>query len=104
VLLHSLKAKAGPFNPAEPGKVVEVLVDTGTIYSVVGRELLQQLGIKPIERGRFRVFGGYVGRDVGEVGLVILGRGRSVPVVFGEEKDISVVGVTALEIFGLEVC
>ncbi len=39
-----------------------------------------------------------------EVGLVTLGRRRSVPVVFGEEKDISVVGVTALEIFGLEVC
>ncbi len=66
-MLHSLKAKAGPFNPAEPGKVVEVevLIDTGTIYSVVGRELPQQLGIKPIERRRFRVFGGYVERDVG---------------------------------------
>ena len=72
MLLHSLKAKAGLFNLAEPGKVVEVLVDTGTIYSVVERDLLQQLGIKPIERRRFRVFGGYVERDVGEVGLVIL--------------------------------
>jgi predicted aspartyl protease len=51
VLLHSLKAKAGLFNPAEPGKVVEVLVDTGTIYSVVERDLLQQLGVKPIEGG-----------------------------------------------------
>ena len=71
-MLHFLKAKAGLFNPAEPGKVVEVLVDTGTICSVVGRDLLQQLGVKPIERGRFRVFGGCVGRDVGEVGLVIL--------------------------------
>ncbi|MCC6044954.1 MAG: hypothetical protein LM584_06700 [Desulfurococcaceae archaeon] len=72
MLLHFLKAKAGLFNPAEPGKVVEVLVDTGTIYSVVERDLLQQLGVKPIERGRFRVFGGYVERDAGEVGLVIL--------------------------------
>ena len=73
-MLHFLKAKAGLFNPAEPGKVVEVevLVDTGTIYSVVERDLLQQLGIKPIERRRFRVFGGCVGRDAGEVGLVIL--------------------------------
>jgi hypothetical protein len=51
VLLHSLKAKAGLFNPAEPGKVVEVLVDTGTIYGVVERDLLQQLGVKPIEGG-----------------------------------------------------
>jgi aspartyl protease family protein len=100
-----LKVKVGLFNPAEPSKVVEVeaLVDTGAIYSVVGRDLLQQLGVKPIERRRFKVFGGYVERDVGEVGLVILGRRRTVPVVFGEEKDITVVGVTALEIFGLEV-
>jgi aspartyl protease family protein len=89
VLLHSLKAKAGLFNPAEPSKVVEVLVDTGTIYSVVGRDLLQQLGIKPIERRRFRVFGGYVERDVGEVGLVTLDRRRSAPLVFGEEKDMT---------------
>jgi hypothetical protein len=51
VLLHFLKAEAGLFNPAEPGKVVEVLVDTGTIYSVVGRDLLRQLGVKPIEGG-----------------------------------------------------
>jgi predicted aspartyl protease len=87
-LLHSLKAKAGLFNPAEPSKVVEVLVDTGTIYSVVERDLLQQLGVKPIEGG-FRVFGGYVERDVGEVGLVILGRRRSAPLVFGEEKDMT---------------
>jgi hypothetical protein len=53
VLLHFLKAKAGLFNPAEPGKVVEVevLVDTGTIYSVVERDLLQQLGVKLIGGG-----------------------------------------------------
>ena len=87
-MLHFLKAKAGLFNPAEPSKVVEVLVDTGTIYSVVERDLLQQLGVKPIEGG-FRVFGGYVERDVGEVGLVILGRRRSAPLVFGEEKDMT---------------
>jgi aspartyl protease family protein len=86
-----LKVKVRLFNPAEPSKVVEVeaLVDTGTIYSVVGRDLLQQLGIKPIERRRFKAFGGYVERDVGEVGLVTLGRRRSAPLVFGEEKDMT---------------
>jgi hypothetical protein len=30
-----------------------------------------------------------VERDVGEVGLVILGRRRSAPLVFGEEKDMT---------------
>jgi len=40
---------------------------------------------------------------VGEVGLALLGRRRVVPIVFGEEGDVAVIGATALEIFGLEV-
>ena len=82
---------------------VEAIVDTGAIYSVVRRDVLEQLGVKPVERRRFRAFGGYVERDVGEVGMVLMGRRRIVPVIFGEEGDPAVVGVTALEIFGLEV-
>ena len=59
--------------------------------------------MKPVERRRFRAFGGYVERDVGEVGMVLMGRRRIVPVIFGEDGDLAVVGVTALEIFGLVV-
>jgi len=33
----------------------------------------------------------------------LMGRRRIVPVVFGEDGDPAVVGVTAFEIFGLEV-
>jgi len=100
-----LKVRAGLYNPAQPDKVVEVeaLVDTGAIYSVVRRDVLEQLGVKPLERRRFKAFGGYVERDVGEAGLVLLGRRRVVPIVFGEEGDVAVIGTTALEIFGLEV-
>jgi predicted aspartyl protease len=100
-----LKLRAGLYNPEKPEKVTEVeaIVDTGAIYSVVRRDLLEQLGVKPVERRRFRAFGGYVERDIGEVGMVLMGRRRIVPVVFGEDGDPAVVGVTALEIFGLEV-
>jgi len=100
-----LKLRAGLYNPEEPGRVVEVegIVDTGAMYSVVRRDVLEQLGVKPVERRRFRAFGGYVERDVGEVGMVLMGRRRIVPVIFGEDGDPAVVGVTALEIFGLEV-
>jgi predicted aspartyl protease len=59
--------------------------------------------VKPVERRRFRAFGGYVERDVGEVGMVLMGRRRIVQVIFGEDGDLAVVGVTALEIFGLVV-
>ena len=97
--------RAGLYNPEKPEKVIEVeaIVDTGAIYSVVRRDILEQLGVKPVERRRFRAFGGYVERDIGEVGMVLMGRRRVVPVIFGEDGDPVVVGVTALEIFGLEV-
>jgi len=100
-----IRVRVGVFNPAAPGNVVEVdaIVDTGAIYSVVGRGVLEALGVRPIRRRRFRAFGGYVERDVGEVGLVLMGERRIVPVIFGEEGDAAVIGVTALEIFGLEV-
>ncbi len=100
-----LKLRAGLYNPEKSERVVEVeaIVDTSAMYSVVRRDVLEQLGVKPVERRRFRAFGGYVVRDIGEVGMVLMGRRRVVPVIFGEDGDPAVVGVTALEIFGLEV-
>ncbi|MCU7788082.1 aspartyl protease [Pyrobaculum sp. 3827-6] len=100
-----IKVKVGVFNPAAPEHVVEVegVVDTGAIYTVVRRDVLESLGVKPLRRRRFKAFGGYVERDVGEVGLVLMGERRVVPVIFGEAEDVIVVGMTALEIFGLEV-
>jgi predicted aspartyl protease len=100
-----VKVRVGLYNPLQPEKVIEVdaIANTGAIYSVVRRDLLEELGVKPLRRRRFKAFGGYVERDVGEVGMVLLGERRIVPVIFGEEGDAGVIGVTALEIFGLEV-
>jgi predicted aspartyl protease len=74
-----LKLRAGLYNPEKPERVVEVeaIVDTGAIYSVVRRDILEQLGVKPVERRRFRAFGGYVERDIGEIGIVLMGRRRN---------------------------
>ena len=100
-----VKVKVGLYNPLQPEKVIKVdaVVNTGAVYSVVGRDFLEKLGVKPLGRKRFRVFGGYVERDVGEVGMILLGERRIVSVIFGEEGEAVVIGVTALEIFGLEV-
>jgi clan AA aspartic protease len=105
LLVGFLKVKVGLFNPVQPDRVVEVeaLVDTGAIYSAVGSDVLEQLGVKPLERRKFRAFGGFVERDIGEVGVVLMSRRRVVPVVFGEKGGPAILGVTALEIFGLEV-
>jgi len=82
---------------------LEGIVDTGAIYSVVPRRILEELGVKPVERRRFKAFGGYVERDLGEVGIELMGRRRTITVIFGETDDATVLGVTALELFGLEV-
>ncbi len=82
---------------------VDGIVDTGAIYTVIRRDILEGLGIKPSRRRRFKAFGGYVERDVGDAGLILMGERRVVPVIFGETEDTMVIGVTALEIFGLEV-
>lgn len=103
--LGFVKVKFGAFNPLDPSEAVELdgVVDTGAMYSIIPRRLLEELRVKPLERKKFRAFGGYVERDVGEVGVELLGRRRTVTVIFGETDDVTVLGVTALEDFGLEV-
>jgi len=103
--LGFIKVKFGVFNPLSPTKITEVegIVDTGAIYSVIPRRRLEELGVKPIERRRFRAFGGYVERDISEVGMEIMGRRRTVTVIMGEDEDQIILGITALESFGLEV-
>jgi len=100
-----LKVRVGLFNPRDPQRFVELeaVVDTSAVYSVVRRDVLEKLGVAPIRRRKFKAFGGYVERDVGEVGVEIMGERRVVPVVFGDVDDPVVLGATALEIFGLEV-
>jgi len=103
--LGVIKVKFGIFNPLVPRGSVEVegVVDTGAMYSVIPRKILEELEVKPLERRKFRAFGGYIERDIGEVGIELMGRRRTVTVIMGEEEDITVLGVTALEAFGLEV-
>ncbi len=100
-----IRVRFGVFNPLNRDKVVELegVVDTGAIYSVIPRKVLEELGIRPIERRRFRAFGGYVERDIGEIGIEVLGKRRTIVVIFGEAEDLVVLGVTALEALGLEV-
>ncbi|MGC8571119.1 aspartyl protease [Caldivirga sp.] len=100
-----VRVRVGVFNPAVPDKAMEIdgIVDTGAIYTVIRRDILEGLSIKPSGRRRFKAFGGYVERDIGEAGLMIMGERRIVPVIFGETEDTMVIGITALEIFGLEV-
>lgn len=94
-----------PSDGREPIEV-EVLVDTGAVYSVIPRQVLESLGIAPTAHARFHTIEGRpIDRDVANVVIEVAGR-RSlgmVPVIFGEAADHPVLGVTALEMMGLEV-
>ena len=96
-------------NVAAPGtpdrsEEIELLVDTGAMLSVLPRPLLERLGIEAVYTQKARVFGGAVlERDVGVVLFTYDGAAGGVAVLFGEEDDQQVLGVTALEVMGLVV-
>ena len=94
------------FNPHEPERCLELelLVDTGSTYTWVRRKKLEELGIKPMSRRRFRTIEGrIIERFVGEAIIECLGERATCIVVFAEDKDAEVLGVTALENLALEV-
>ena len=82
--------------------VVDAMVDTGSSYTVLGEDLLADLGIRPSERQQFRLGdGGMVEYDMGEVRLRLEGREFSSPVVFGPVGVGALLGAVSLRIFGL---
>jgi predicted aspartyl protease len=83
---------------------VEVLVDSGALFTSIPRSILERLGFKPITRQKLRVYGGgIVERDVGGAVVEYGERRAIVPIVFGEPEDTPVLGATALESLGYQV-
>ncbi|MBS7618814.1 aspartyl protease family protein [Candidatus Bathyarchaeota archaeon] len=94
------------YNPADMSKfdVVELLVDTGAIFTSIPRNVLKKLGLKPLSRRRLRVYGGaMVERDVGVAVLEYEGNRAGAPVIFGEPEDTVLLGATSLEALGYQV-
>ncbi len=92
-------------NIADPARrrVLSFVVDTGALMTVVPASILQTLGIPVIGQRRFRGFGGIVQRSIGGAALRYQEDMAAAPVIFGEEGDTPVLGVTALEALGFEV-
>jgi predicted aspartyl protease len=83
---------------------VEVLVDSGVLFTSIPRSILERLGLKPIAKQKFRVYGGgIVERDIGGAAVEYGERRAIVPIVFGESEDMSVLGATTLESLGYQV-
>ena len=92
-------------NGREPVEI-EMLVDTGAIFTMVPRSILEQLGVRPSGKRVFQTIEGrQIEREVGVVQVEVQGQQPPgpVPVIFGEGTDGAVLGVTALESMGLKV-
>ena len=91
-------------NPTEPNryKDVEFLVDSGAIYMVVPKEVLQELGIRPRSKRSFLLANGEkFERRMGSAEVEYKKRRGAATVIFGEKGDFPLLGVTALEALGL---
>ncbi|MGQ9689718.1 MAG: hypothetical protein ACUVQY_00215 [Thermoproteota archaeon] len=60
----------------------------------MGRALLESIDLKPIERRRFRAFGGIVERGIGIAEVELMGRRGGITIIFGEEEDVVIFGVS----------
>ena len=99
-------AKVRLYNPHDLSRCLdlELLVDTGSMYTWIKRGRLERLGIRPMGRRRFRTMENrIIEREIGEAVIECLGRRATTIVVFAEERDNEVLGLHALEGLGLEV-
>ena len=83
---------------------LNLLVDSGATYTIIHRDSLRKLQVKPLEERVFTLADGRkVKRAMGGVRIRIDDRHGFSSVIFGEENDQELLGVTALEELGLEL-
>ena len=90
-------------NPALPEKRegLEFLVDSGAAYSLVPRPVLEELGIRAVDRRAFTLANGdIVERDMCNALFFYQNREAASPVIFGEDGDSLLLGTVTLETFG----
>jgi predicted aspartyl protease len=99
-----VKVKVRNIHKPELEDFVELLADTGSIYTILKRERLEKLNVKPRGKRRFKIADGrIIEREVGAAEIEINEQSTYSIVVFGENSDVEVLGVTTLEELGLQV-
>ena len=81
---------------------IDFLVDSGAVYSLVPGKILDQLDIEPYREMSFSLADGTtIKRRISSAYFEFEGEGGPAPVVYGEEGDTPLLGVTTLESIGL---
>lgn len=85
-------------------KEVELVVDTGARYSVISEDTLKELNIKKTGTQPFTLLDNRkIDRDIGNALFRFNGKERASPVIFGEKKDLNVLGAFTIESLDLRV-
>jgi len=83
---------------------LEFVADTGAIYTMIPRHVAEKLDLKVIGRRKFKLANGeIVEYPISEAYIVIEGKGVTSLVVIGSEKTPPLLGVTTLELLGLQI-
>lgn len=81
---------------------VEFLVDSGAVYSLVPGKILDALEIEPYKEMSFSLADGTtIKRKISSAYFEFEGESGPAPVIYGEEGDTALLGVTTLESIGL---
>ena len=87
---------------SEKSAEVEFLVDSGAVYSLVPGKILDELGIETYKEMSFSLADGtIIRRKISSAYYEFGGEGGPAPVIYGEEGDTALLGVTTLESIGL---
>ena len=83
---------------------VEFLIDTGAFYTMIPREILEEIGVVPIQEKTFTLANGHeIRRQIGGANLIYKGQAGYTGVIFGEPSDGPLLGVLGLESMGFKI-
>jgi len=106
VTLGYIRLKAKICNPFDKSKNVELelLADTGAVYTGVPSRLLKSIGVVELSKRKFKLAKGRLEEyPVGEAYIEVEGNGVTSLVVFLPDDATPILGVTTLELLGLQV-
>ena len=101
---NGIKVRAKVSNVGrERSKEIELIVDTGAIYTAISEDILRDLGIVARGKRRFKTVSGELKElPIGGVCIEIAGKGVISIVAFLPRGATPLLGVTTLELLGLQ--
>ncbi|MCC6042363.1 MAG: clan AA aspartic protease [Candidatus Verstraetearchaeota archaeon] len=82
---------------------VKALVDTGATYTVIPRKIFEELKLPLRGKRKVRTAKSLTELDVCEGVVEIMGRNTPTLILVSDDLDFALIGVTTLELLGLEV-